>query len=137
MKTLTWQTANQESNTYDLTEFIRRSYGWHYDPVALVYSCLVRQEINNGKNQYMKTQGKTSGFTSTFHFLRQGKHWLRNPEFGQDTKFHLEQIRNNNNIVRNHSTGDITHNGMSLPANPTLVDGMLSGMFLDYYDVAE
>ena len=52
LKQLTWETANQESNHYDLVEYMHRSHGTYYDPTAAEYSCPVRREIFTRRWEY-------------------------------------------------------------------------------------
>ena len=78
LKALTWETANQASNQYELSEYMNRAYGQYLDPVALVYSCLVRAEINKARHQYVLS-GLGVGFDveDTYEFVRSGDRWRR------------------------------------------------------------
>jgi hypothetical protein len=79
LKSKTWRTASgevkagenseQAARNYDLPKFFARNVGWTYDPVALRYSCQLREqlEIMTGEPTY----------------LRPGDMWYRNVEFGR------------------------------------------------------
>jgi len=160
IKQLSWtETVNAVSNN----AYLHRGYSGTYDPVALVYSCLVRAEINKAKyahQQYSSSTRINSADSSSsssssssirtptqpsFEFLRRGKYWSRNPEYGRERHYHME--------------GDITNftsHGINimdtLPLNPTSYINIAAsadngekykniasgsrqntGMFIDYY----
>jgi len=81
------------SSAYDVREYMNKAYGWHFDPLALVYSCLVRYEINKmyntltynptvvlGQKELENEEAKRRR-TPSHYFLRSGDSWYRNPEF--------------------------------------------------------
>jgi hypothetical protein len=81
LKALTWETANQASNQYELAEYMHRTYGQLLDPSALVYSCLVRAEINRARHAYVLGGGPfLSDMEPVYDFVRRGLRWRRNLE---------------------------------------------------------
>ena len=109
LKALTWETANQNSNKYDMKEFMNRAYGSELDPVALVYSCAVRAEINQAIASYTGDQSRYS----SFDFLLHGSSWSRYEEF-------VKPLNPQTNI--------------SIPDSATQVSRLASeGYFIDYY----
>lgn len=80
LKSKTWRTATGESKAgetaeqaakgYDIPKFLARSVGWKHDPVALRYSCQVREQLA------LMTGDKGP-------YLRPGTGWYRNPEYGR------------------------------------------------------
>lgn len=125
LKQATWQTASQETNSYDLSNYMSRTYGWIYDPTAVYYGCAVRYEINRAKREYIQSVKDSPKFSldaphdplsaiyilempqSDFQFLRQGENWYRNPEFGVAIASKLKQ------------NGDPSL--ISVPHNPSMV----------------
>lgn len=79
IKSKTWKTATGESKTgetagqaassYDIPKFLSRNVGWRYDPIALRYSCQLRDQL--------------AVMTGETPYLRPGTIWYRNPEFGK------------------------------------------------------
>ena len=63
------ETAEQAAKSYDIPKFLSRNVGWLYDPIALRYSCQLREHLRN------RTGEET--------YLRPGTGWYRNPEFGR------------------------------------------------------
>ena len=125
LKQLTWTMT--VSSFYN-NAYLTRGFGWLYDPIALMYSCSVRDEINKSKNKYIETIIKkekastkssisistdnlnyyvTTAFTSRsssssfskYDFLREGDNWYRNPEFGKKIK---HNSKNWSAIIRNN-----------------------------------
>lgn len=83
------------SNIHDLRVYMNKAYGWHFDPIALIYSCLVRFEINEQYNKLaynptlviakkdLDSDSAKRQRTPSYYFLRSGDSWYRNPEFGR------------------------------------------------------
>lgn len=63
------ETAEQAAKAYDIPKFLSRNVGWQHDPVALRYSCQLRELLRNVTNEAF--------------YLRLGTSWYRNPEFGK------------------------------------------------------
>jgi hypothetical protein len=80
LKSKTWKTATGESKigetseqaakSYDIPKFLSRNVGWFYDPIALRYSCQLRELLRNMTNESV--------------YLRPGNFWYKNPEFGKE-----------------------------------------------------
>jgi hypothetical protein len=83
------------SSAYDVRQYMDKAYGWHFDPIALVYSCLVRYDINQMYNaldynptvvlgpKELDSEDAKKRRTDSHYFLRSGDSWYRNPEFGR------------------------------------------------------
>ena len=73
LKARTWETARdgtaQDATSYSVPMFLKRSYGWMYDPSALRYSCQLRELL--------------AQVTGNATFYRAGSNWIRNQEFGR------------------------------------------------------
>ena len=131
MKTLTWETANQASNKYDLVEYLNRAYSWTHDPAALLYSCLVRFEINNSRRKYLRKIGGNADSVGDYQFLRVGSKWLRNEEFQSSGSVRTSTAER----LFRHSYGISSNYTAQIPYNPThWTEATGSGLFLDYYD---
>jgi hypothetical protein len=63
------ETALQAASAYDIPKFLARNVGVHYDPIALRYSCQLRELLQN--------------MTQESPYLRPGTIWYRNPEYGK------------------------------------------------------
>jgi len=151
LKQATWKTANQESNSYEYKEFFSRSFGWEYDPVALLYSCTVRHEINRAKLEYIARKKQPMYSTpnpllwhfdiatppSMHHFQRQGDNWYRNPEFGL-TIAHPNKRWDRVTGAGGDESG-LTINHTKASYNPTLVESLYAAstdtqlLFQDHY----
>lgn len=80
LKQKTWKTATGESKpgesseqaakSYDIPKFLARNVGWQHDPIALQYSCQLRDKLREMTNETV--------------YLRPGTIWYRNPEFGKE-----------------------------------------------------
>lgn len=78
LKSKTWRTATgevkagesseQAAKGYDISKFFSRSVGWQHDPIAVKYSCPLRE-------LYFNMTGQS--------YLRPGGMWYRNPEYGK------------------------------------------------------
>lgn len=141
IKQLSWtETVNSFSNN----AYLHRGYSTTYDPVALVYSCLVRAEINRARHEYeehrvdgkSKSTGDISSniggdnnslrkVPSSFEFLRQGKYWSRNPEVGRER--HVKLLTD----IYNISTP-----GLIFPYNPSSYKS-ITAMATAFSDVAD
>lgn len=74
LKAKTWRTASGEGGAeaatkYDIAGFLVRQVGWERDPIALRYSCQLREMLRQ--------------MTGEDVYLRPGYFWYRNPEFGK------------------------------------------------------
>jgi len=79
IKAKTWKTSTGEAKSgessesaaksYDIPKFLSRNVGWFHDPIALRYSCQLREQLKN--------------MTGESIYLRPGTMWYRNPEFGK------------------------------------------------------
>jgi hypothetical protein len=139
VKLQSWtETVNAVSNN----AYLHRGYTGNYDPVALVYSCMVRAEINRARQLYAlkKKNGSLGGSSSdldnsdsvkpSFEFLRQGKYWARNPEFGRERL-----------VVMEEDVYNLTSPGLKFPRNPATYAIMVAesskirsnDLFVDYY----
>lgn len=63
------ETSKQAASSYDISKFLSRSVGWYHDPIALRYSCQLRDVL--------------AAMTNHTPYLRPGTMWYRNPEFGR------------------------------------------------------
>ena len=130
LKTLTWETANQASNKYDMVEYMNRAYSWTYDPAALLYSCLVRYEINNSRRKYLQKLNISTESITDFGFLRSGSNWLREEEFNKDhhRSSNSERLFKRSYGIHSNTTAEVSYN----PSHVTEV--IREGLFMDYYD---
>lgn len=69
VKQQTYETASTGRETYDVSNFFERSFGYTYDDRAVVWGCLVRAQLANR--------------TGERDYVRPGDFWYRNPEFGK------------------------------------------------------
>jgi len=118
VKALTWETANQASNNYDLKEFLSRAYGSRYDPAALVFSCQVRAEINRANSAYWHGSSSSSGSGQHYGFARKGKYWSRNAEFHLNSQSRSGSTASNKGIIFNG-------NNTQVPLNEILIAHLL------------
>ena len=145
LKQATWGTMTSASS------FMSRSFGWEYDPVALMYSCTVRHEINRAKLEYIARKKQPMYSTpnpllwhfdiatppSMHHFQRQGDNWYRNPEFGL-TIAHPNKRWDRVTGAGGDESG-LTINHTKASYNPTLVESLYAAstdtqlLFQDHY----
>lgn len=61
--------SSNAAKAYDIPKFLARNLGWFYDPVALRYTCQLRQQLQKWTNESI--------------YFRPGDQWYRNAEFGR------------------------------------------------------
>jgi hypothetical protein len=69
LKSNSYETAGNGKESYEISNFFERSFGFHYDDTATQYGCATRLVWKNR--------------TGEINYLRSGEFWYRNPEFGR------------------------------------------------------
>lgn len=144
-----WQTHKSVDNPWNIRQFLQSSYGWHYDPVAIIYSCLIRYDIYQMYRSYYKGYDKKSilatgvilseetrkkakngivpATIASYYFERSGADWYRNPEYIRI----IEDLSR-----RGRGTGGAAEY-IHTPYNPTMVSSLYASndnQFVTYYD---
>ena len=83
------QTAEQAAKGYDIGKFYARSVGWFHDDSALLFTCQVRDLLQVLTDSCVLAYHTTYLFviqemTNQTVYIRPGKNWYRNLEFGKE-----------------------------------------------------